>query len=775
MALPADLRVLCRRLTSTKTEDLPGLCPVLVAHVLRCGVPLSAPHEAKSKDKSSEASVLIHKLKTQINTLLHGRTPAGRFAAAVLVKAIVDVGGWECLRVSEPWVRGLFSVLQKPDSLASKELCIVTLTRIYSLLHGYQTLVREIATPTLPAFVTACLQLIAPPPLGRPPRVPAAFVETVASALSTIIPLYPTTLRPFSSQIRSALRHAIAPTSSDPFAVPQSLRNVVRQLIIALHHTAPKNGSGEEWSKSVGASIKASHATADWVFRAVEEYWEPTAGYRPKTIPAEAELAGGSDEPEELPPWVGLQAGAERLIGLLEILAEYFKHSTRSPVTVPVGELLDLTLRITLVRPPSPTSQGRDEDVQLNAAIGREEKDELWSVLPDIHTAALRLQLAMTRRLGKGAVPLASDVLDQAVRVFGAAREDPGVREIVYTVSKQVFTLTGPTLPKIAVDSAGGILQKCCRDLLQASGHLQEDMSHATPTTANGAKSKEGTHNADAFLGPNAGSSLLPSLSASHQAAAEELLVSAFTDLPQHQLSPDLRGLLDRTAIITSNKTAMLASCLHPYKDKNGRYYASILPFLAQRFPHDQEVEVLRSNLQGPSRGPQLSWEVQAAMEQVPAEAAADESSKAEEETSANDGPGEEDDPDAKPAVGFAIPGDRMDLDRASGVENAFMVKSVAQVSEEASEAAPAPAREESIPITLKRKGSELHSDGPKKVSKGGEPAAPVAARPLPPPVAKEASDEESDAESIEIDATFSDQEDDEEEEEEGGGEDGEN
>jgi hypothetical protein len=41
----------------------------------------------------------------------------------------------------------------------------------------------------------------------------------------------------------------------------------------------------------------------------------------------------------------------------------------------------------------------------------------------------------------------------------------------------------------------------------------------------------------------------------------------------------------------------MLASCLHPYKDSRGRYYASVLPFLVRQFPRDQEVEVLRSNL----------------------------------------------------------------------------------------------------------------------------------------------------------------------------------
>lgn len=111
MSLPVDLRVLCGRLASTAPTDLLPICPILVNHVLRCGGPLSAPHDSAKKDSSSESSMLVHKLKTHINTLLNGRTSQGRFAAIVLIKAVVDVGGWECLRTSEPWVRGLITDL----------------------------------------------------------------------------------------------------------------------------------------------------------------------------------------------------------------------------------------------------------------------------------------------------------------------------------------------------------------------------------------------------------------------------------------------------------------------------------------------------------------------------------------------------------------------------------------------------------------------------------------------------------------------------------------
>lgn len=67
--------------------------------------------------------MLVHKLKTHITTLLNGRTPASRFAGMALVKAVVDVGGWECLRTAEPWVRGLLSMLQVTPHLLILVIC----------------------------------------------------------------------------------------------------------------------------------------------------------------------------------------------------------------------------------------------------------------------------------------------------------------------------------------------------------------------------------------------------------------------------------------------------------------------------------------------------------------------------------------------------------------------------------------------------------------------------------------------------------------------------
>lgn len=651
------------------------------------------------------------------------------------------------------------------------------------------------ATPTLPSYVTACLQLIKPPASGRPLKTPAAFIETVARSLSKLMVLYPTTLRPFAAQIKAAVRAYIAPTSSDPLHVPKGLREGSRRLCVLLSYTAPKNGSGEEWAKAIKASILDSHATADGVFRAVIESWESTTGYRGQPTRTGAEPSGGGDSDAELPPWTGVQAGSERLIGLLELLADYFNSPTKAPVAVPLGELLDLTARITLVTPPSSSS---DDSIETSAAIGRDEKAELWSVLPDVHVAVLRLHATIIRRLRESALPLATDIIDQMVRVFTASRQVPSMRETCYTLTKNVLLLAGPTLPRLTVDSLMPLIQASCHDILLATGHLEPTPRQAHPPT-NGISSKQpqkpsnASANADAYLSASSNiTSSSPSsspslLTASQQrAAAAALLPHLLSHLPQQHLSPETRGLLDRTAILSHSKDAMLASCLHPYKDSRGRYYPSILPFLVRRFPRDQDVEVLRSNLiragaAGVRGGQQLAEWAGGDPREGLAEllGGGDEAVKDGEKTGEKEEAGAGTTAAAKVASGTW--GVDMDVDVDVDVQapsapesgNAFAVVAASQPQDKdgvGGEPLPPPPAS-----PLKRKSDQFDAGNPPKRIDTGK-AAPqqqpqVAAMPKPEPAVEQGGDEsgsESDSEgSVQIDMTLDDDEEEEEEDDE--------
>ncbi|KAG5954467.1 hypothetical protein E4U57_004452 [Claviceps arundinis] len=603
---PPDLKVLCRKLASIPPAQLPTAIPSLSKHIIRCRDVLSSPQDPKTKDDRAQSAQLVHAMRTSVTSLLNGRSCEGRFAAIGLVKAIIDVGGWEMLHTSDTWVRGLLSIVQKGDPFASKELAILTLTHIYVAVQPYQTLVREIATATIPTFITACLQLIKPHASGRAPA-PLSTVETICGAFSTLIPLYPATFRPNSSAMRSAIRCYLAPTLTDDLLAPQSLQRAARKLVISLPHVAAKSNGGDEWAKLVDGLLRELHATGDQVLRAVDESWEGTSGYTRHRVDPEVEPAGGSGSGDQLPRWTSLASGVDRLVGIFQYLADCLSYPTKSSVMVPISALMDAVSRVCLIARLNPKSQTWDQALETNAAISREEKEELWSCMPDIHLSALALTSQMLHRFGQGMTPLIPEILDHLVRVFKSGIANPAIRMAGYDLLNSILTLVGPTMSRAAVGSIEPLIAACCRDLQEDAGFLKPSTKPST-ASATDAKKKKGSGNsnnksnslanADLFLQPQAHAAETSiSLEPPHKAAANGLLTSLLSNLPQHHLKPTLRGLMDKTAILARNRDAMVASVLNPYKDQRGRMYPTILPHLSQQYPHDQGLEILRSNL----------------------------------------------------------------------------------------------------------------------------------------------------------------------------------
>ncbi|KAG5927119.1 hypothetical protein E4U42_002568 [Claviceps africana] len=606
---PSDLKVLCRKLASIPQPQLPHAVPSLSKHIVRCKAVLSSPQDPKPKEDGSQSAHLVHTLRTTVTSLLNGRSREARFAAVGLVKAIVDVGGWEMIRTSDPWVRGLLSIIQKGDPFPSKELAVLTLTRIYVAVQPFQTLVREIATATIPTFITACLQLIKPHGSAGA-SAPLSTVETICDSFSTLIPLYPATFRPSSSAIKSAVRCYLAPTLTDGFLVPQSLQRAARRLVISLPCVAAKSGGSDEWAKLVDALLRELHATADQVLRAVDESWQGTSGYTRQRASPDSEAAGGSDSSDQLPPWTGLTSGLERLMAIFNYLADCLSYPTKAPVVIPVGDLVDAVSRVCLIARLNPKAQTWEQALETNAAISREEKEELWSCMPDIHLSALALTSQLLHTFGQGMISLIPEILDHLVRVFKSGIANPDIRTMGYKLLSSIVTLVGPTMSRAAMGSIESLMAACCRDLQEDAGFLKlSAKSFAAPTAdlkkkgssnsnSNNGGGGSSLANADLFLQPQAhAAETSVSLEAHHKVAANELLTSLLSSLPQHHLKPTLRGLLDKTAILARNRDAMVASVLNPYKDQRDRVYPSILPYLSHQYPHDQGLEILRSNL----------------------------------------------------------------------------------------------------------------------------------------------------------------------------------
>jgi pre-rRNA-processing protein RIX1 len=464
-------------------------------------------------------------------------------------------------------------------------------------VHEYQTLVREIATPNISAFVGATLQLIKSPAAGARSNVPLRVAELIASSLSALIPLYPTTLRPSNTQIRSLFKQYLVPTLSDDIAVPQELQHRSRRLIITLHFTAAKNNGSDDWSKLVNDLMADFHTTADQVFRAVQESWENSTGRSQPRVDLSGPPQGGGTGPDELPRWEGIWAGSDRLVGLLNFMADSLRYPTKAAVSIPVGPLTDIISRVTLISLASGKSHAWEQGLEINPAVGREEKDELWAVMPEIHIAALQLAYILCKRLERNIMPITPEIVDNLVRVFKSGIQIPKVRGAGYALLGELILHCGPTMSKPMVETLDPIIASCCRDLQQDVGLL--DIPKPANKAATETKKNGTIANADQFLHQKSSNSTTSSnfLESHHRSAAQELLPAFLSHLPQKHLKPSLRGLIDQTVIVTSNKSAMIASVLNPYKDQRDRMYPSIIPYLAQRYPHDQTVEVLRTNI----------------------------------------------------------------------------------------------------------------------------------------------------------------------------------
>lgn len=475
----------------------------------------------------------------------------------------------------------------------------MTVVKIYSLMHAYPTLVREIVTPTLPTFATACLQILKPPVSSKAAKAPYNLVETIFEALSTLLPLYPTTLRQFAGKIRAETRLYVTPTISDGVIIPASLQASSRHIALRLHMTAAKGGDSTEWAKHLDGLIKAFHFTAGLVLRGVIENWEPISGhvsdYTPQQMDFNKDPQGDGTGPDQFPSWTGIYAGSQRMIGQLDFIGEYLRCRTKTAVTIPVGAIVDIVTRMSSIFPPTP---GREKSglVQMNPAVGREEKDELWTVFPDIQLATMKLLLVVIQRLGRNFAPVAPESLEQLLRMFESSYRLPEIRMIVFHLTREILEICGPTMPKLTVEGLSLIIKTCCRDLLGSAGHLKRPKL-STSTPQGGAKPKSVTQNVDAFLSNKTeNESLVVSLNADHVSAAAKLLTTLFSHVPQQHLPSSLRAQMLRTAILAQIKEAQVASVLHPSRDRSGRTPQVILPYLTQQFPRDECVEILRFN-----------------------------------------------------------------------------------------------------------------------------------------------------------------------------------
>ncbi|RMD42553.1 hypothetical protein DV735_g2623, partial [Chaetothyriales sp. CBS 134920] len=361
------LRASAQRLTTTPVDELPRIAHFLASSVSSCKIALQA-----SSTKPSENTLPVHRLKTRLSSLLHGKTVSGRFTAAVVIKAYVETAPangpeWES------WLRTLIGCLNRPDPWQVKRVFLSTIARILLLCQHSPQLQREVSTPHLPAFITASLAIIRPSSRQSEPTAGTTTSPLLPSVLhcwAELLQHYGNTIRPFVSRIKPICLSVLSESGQAP-----PLQDLAAQVLASLCRCAPKNVVQGEWDSSFRLLIRTAHDTLDLVFRAVREdkTTADLASLRPSVRQnySQPPLTETHDSAGLL-PWKGVRDGTQRVINLFRWM-ENMLHCSSQPATVPVGEIVDLLIRVFSVFIPDV----KKHPPRLNAEVGKEEREEL--------------------------------------------------------------------------------------------------------------------------------------------------------------------------------------------------------------------------------------------------------------------------------------------------------------------------------------------------------------------------------------------------------------
>lgn len=430
-------------------------------------------------------------------------------------------------------------------------------------------------------------------------QVPNPLLLTVFQAFSELIALHPTSFRPYVPQIQAVILPLVAPTPS-AFGAADEFKNssgpadeAARCLFVLLHVCGPKGTAGEGWAKSLQTVLASAQKTADRVFRALVEDWRPQmerADVSQSTLYGEV-VSDEQPGPLALPGWTGIYAGIERLDGLLQTVHAFVASTTSAPVVFPVSSIMNLVDRVLSALQPSSTKSSRNR-----LEISKDEREGLFAGLPQLHVSTIGILTTILSRMSHGFAAISHIALDQALWALENEHYDERVRKEAYLFVSQLLSTFGPSLPRYHTTSLSRCIKLACADLLPSEENSEQVGENSANSAAGGKGTANGaaSGNADSYLKPSETRRNFSSPPNDVLEAARRLLPLTLTNLPGGFLSYAVRCQIDRTAILTNDKEAMLASVMSPVASAKGQKAVSnILPLLVRAYPEALEVEAL--------------------------------------------------------------------------------------------------------------------------------------------------------------------------------------
>lgn len=579
--------------------------PFLASTISSNGTLLAEIGSAPQKKRNSEGEVIAHKLKTQVSTFLQDGNREARWAAVVLVKAMIEVGGWGLLQDSGHWVRALLGLIGRPEPSSTKKLCIITLTRYFLLSHGNQSLVREMTTPSLPPFITACLRLSKDSKLKSSQDIIAhdSLLSTILWAFGKLIPQHPKIFKPFVDQIRTLVRPLIAAAPSTlqvesteaqriPISCPEIIAHKARDLFVLLNFCGPTTASSQDWERSLSQLVEGSQSTVNVVFRAFVEESESILrnGSVSQDITSHGEIYQSRKDESDWPGWTGINAGLERLNGQVLTVQSFLECPTPVPITIPISKIIGLIDRILSIIPPSErASRAGDPGTTVKPEISRDEREAVWAWLPRLHISTLALAERLVCRLDECSASFNQQLMEAVLYIFEQEQSHMNIREAVYKILPRLLAHCTSGVHRSLAPSLTACLRTCCDDLIHTradTGSTQVYSIHPSKT------SNSYTMNADLYLQRPDTSSSSENMS-SLQDVAASLLSAALVHLPSAFLPFSVRSKIDRSAVLAQNELLIQTSVLNVASRKGRKHQSSLLPLLSRHFPDSYSTECL--------------------------------------------------------------------------------------------------------------------------------------------------------------------------------------
>lgn len=310
--------------------------------------------------------------------------------------------------------------------------------------------------------------------------------------------------------------------------------------------------------------LQECHLTLDRLFRSVIE--DSNYGRHVGRVGLDDELKSGESK-LGFGAWVGMRAGVSRAELLLALVADFFASSTTVQVNLPYGAFLNLCSRVFSVVPPAPVGASpvlkKKVLVAPNTSVEKSERDLLLASISTLHAEALVALDFSVQRLAGGILSFGTFILEQLVWIFTTNAWNKTIRNAVYDTLRSLLNEIGLGLNAASAKTISLIITTLLADLIPPPPPAQISGNTKNVTSLT-------THHADSFLASHA--------QAAHTAspAAIQLLPVLITRLPY--LRSELRTQIDRTAILTGNKDAVLASVLYPPQYVK----ASLMPFLRE-------------------------------------------------------------------------------------------------------------------------------------------------------------------------------------------------